>query len=46
MRFGTDIHGAQTMNANDFGDPMTFHVAPPACKSFHLFSKISLQSID
>ena len=23
-----DIHGAQRMNPTDFGDPLTFHLAP------------------
>ncbi len=28
MDFCTDIHGAQKMNPNDFGDPMNFPLAP------------------
>ncbi len=28
-KFSTDIHGSQTMNPNDFGDPQTFSLAPP-----------------
>ncbi len=29
-KFGVDIHGSQTMTPNDFGDPLTFHLAPPS----------------
>ncbi len=36
----TDIHGAQRMNPNDFGDPLTFHPAPTV-GGFHLSSEIS-----
>ncbi len=25
----TDIHNAQMINHNNFGDPLTFHLAPP-----------------
>ncbi len=25
------IHGAHVMRANDFGDPLIFHLAPPKC---------------
>ncbi len=36
MKFGADIHGAQRMIPRDFGDPLTFHLMPPAGQSFHL----------
>lgn len=29
MEFGTDIHGANRMNPNDFGDPLTFPQTEP-----------------
>ncbi len=41
MKFGTDGHGTQRMNLNDFGVPLTFHLAPPAGQRFHLSSEIS-----
>lgn len=25
MKFGTDVHGAQRMSPNDFGDPQVFN---------------------
>ncbi len=28
MKFGTDIRGLQRMNAADFGEALTFHLAP------------------
>ena len=37
--FCTDIHGAQMMNPNAFGDPRTFLLVPPAGQI--VFSKIS-----
>lgn len=30
MKFGTYIYQAQKMNSNNFGDCLTFHIAPPA----------------
>ncbi len=27
--FGTDVHGPQRMNPDDFGDTLTFHLAAP-----------------
>lgn len=36
MTFGTDIHGLQRMSPTVFGDPPTFHQAPPVGQSFHL----------
>lgn len=42
----TDIHGAQTMNPTDFGDPLTFSLVPPAGQSFHLSSERSLHTLD
>lgn len=41
MRFWTDIHEAQRMNANDFGDPLTFHLVSPTGQNIHLSSEIS-----
>ncbi len=38
MKFGADIHGSQRMNPTDCGDPLTFHLAPPARQCFHLSS--------
>ncbi len=29
MKFGSDIHVPLRMNCNNFGDPSTFHLAPP-----------------
>ncbi len=29
IKFGADIHGAEIMDRNDFGDPLTFPLAPP-----------------
>ncbi len=29
LKLRTDIHGLQMMNPNDFGDPLTFPLAPP-----------------
>lgn len=34
--FGTDIHSAQKMDCIHFGDPLTFHLAPPEGQSYHL----------
>ncbi len=28
-KFCADIHGSKMMNLDDFGDPLTFHLAPP-----------------
>lgn len=39
--FCTDIHGAQRLNPNDFWNPLTFVLVPPADQSFHLFNEIS-----
>ncbi len=36
MKFGTDIHRAQKVNPNDFGDPLTFHLAPSSGQNFSL----------
>ncbi len=46
MKFGTDIHGAQRMNSSDFGDPLTFPVAPSAGQSFTLICEISQHPLD
>lgn len=40
MTFGTDIEDAKKMNANEFGGPLTYYLAPPAA-----FSNISWQVI-
>lgn len=37
--FCTDILGPQMMDSNDFGDPWTFHLVPPA--GWHLLSNLS-----
>lgn len=36
MKFGTDGHGPQWINPNDFGDPLTFDLVPQMI--FHLSS--------
>ncbi len=36
-----DNHGVLKMSPTDSGGPLTFHLAPPAGQSFHLFSEIS-----
>lgn len=41
MKFSTDVHVPQRMNPTDFGDDLTFHLAPPAGQSFNLSSEIS-----
>jgi len=41
MKFGTDIHGPQRMNYNDFGDSPTFVTALTAIYNFHLSSQTS-----
>ncbi len=43
MKRGTDIRDAQRMNPNDLGDPLIFHLAPPA--GFYLSGKISLHFV-
>lgn len=35
MEFTTDIQGPW-IPSNDFGDPLTFPIAPPTGQSFHL----------
>ncbi len=40
MKFCTYIDGSQKMNPADFGDPLTFHLAPPAGQSFHLSNEV------
>lgn len=47
MKFGTYVHQAQKMNSNNFGDCLTFHIAPPAGLSTPLvydqiFAKVTL----
>ncbi len=46
LKFGTDIRGAQRMNPLDFGNPLTFHPAPPTGQSFHLSCEISQILLD
>ncbi len=46
LKFCTDIHGAQRINPNDFGDPLTFPLAPPAGITYHLSCKISQHLFD
>lgn len=41
MEIGSDIHNPQRMGTNDFGDPLTFHLAPPASQSSQLFVPLS-----
>ncbi len=41
IKSGTEIHVAWKMNSNNFGDPLTSHLAPPAGQNFHLSSEIS-----
>lgn len=35
MKLCIVICGAQRMNPDDFGDPLTFHLVPPAGQSCH-----------
>lgn len=35
MKFCRDIHGAQRMNLNKFGDPLSFPIAPPYGQIFN-----------
>ncbi len=39
IKLCTDIYDPQRMNPADFGDPLTFPLAPPAGQSFYLSSK-------
>ncbi len=36
MKFDTDIHVSLRMNSNNFGAPVTFHVAPPSGQNVNL----------
>lgn len=36
-----EIHHLQGVNLNDFGDRLTFPLAPPPGQSLHVYSKIS-----
>lgn len=36
MRFGTDIHGSQTMNPNNFDDPLIVHFTPSSGQNIRL----------
>ncbi len=46
MKFGTDTHGGERVKINDFGNPLTFHLAPPAGKCSHSSSEISQYPLD
>lgn len=56
MKFCTNIHGPHRMKANDFGDPLMFHLAPPAGQIlnnllkyfpfFHVYSQIPGYKLD
>lgn len=46
MTDNTDIHCALMMNPNDFGDPLTFYLAPSAGQIFHLISEIYQPILD
>ncbi len=41
MPIGTDVHGVQRMDPNDFSDPLTFHLVPPAGQNLHISCEIS-----
>ncbi len=45
MTFHTYIFDSQRMNRGDFGDALTFPVAPQAGQSFHLSCETSRQRI-
>ena len=34
MKFTTDLHGPWTIHSRDFGDPLTFSLAPPEGEDF------------
>ncbi len=36
MKFCTNIHGPQKMNPKNFGDPLTFPLAPPSDQNFNM----------
>ena len=41
MKCGPDTQGAQRINANDFGNPLTFPLAPSAGHIINLYNKMS-----
>ncbi len=41
MAIGRDIYGAQRMNHNNFGDPVTFTLAPPAAQSITVIALVT-----
>ncbi len=43
MKFSADIGGAQRMNPIDFGEILTFHLAPPAGQNFNLSKTLVLK---
>ncbi len=44
MKTYTAIHGTQRMNFTDFGNPLTFHLAPPAGQNYFTYSVKYLNS--
>ena len=46
VNFGTDIHGGQEMNPNDFGHSLSFALGPPPGQYFALSSGISPNVLD
>lgn len=36
LKFGADVHGAQRLNHNFFGDPLTFYLATSRSVFFYL----------
>lgn len=45
MRFGTDIHVSHRMNCDNFDDPLTFYLAPPAGQNFNLHKTLDYDQI-
>lgn len=43
VKCGSDIQGTLRINSNDFGNPPTFPVGPPAGQNVQLFGKTSQQ---
>lgn len=40
IQFVTDIHGVQTLNRNDFGEPLTFPLAVPEYRLTELWARL------
>ncbi len=36
MKFGTDIHAPLSVYFNEFGDPLTFHLAPSSSQNLNV----------